>query len=56
MIYNFMQLIELLFISFYTIIVNFILTLLSFMKDFNVIMFIIYKFFKRIIIIFKKAV
>ena len=39
---------------FYTIIIKFILTLSSFMKDFNVIMFIIYNFFKRVIIILKK--
>ena len=51
-----MQLIKLLFILFYTIIMNFILTLLLFIKDFNVIMLIIYKFFKGIIIIFEKAI
>ena len=51
-----MQSIKLLFVLFYTIIMNFILTLLLFIKDFNVIMFIICKFFKRIIIIFEKTI
>lgn len=56
MIYDFMQSIEPLFVLFYTIIMNFILTLLSFVKIFNVIMFIICKFFKRILIISEKAI
>ena len=51
-----MQSIESSFILFYIIIINFILTLLSFVKDFNIIIFIIYKFFKRIIIIFEKII
>ena len=53
-LYEFLQLILILSISFYTIIINFILIFSKSKQSFNIVIFFFCKFFKKCIVVFDK--
>ena len=54
--YKFIQSILTLTVSFHTIIINFILTLLIFINDFDIIINVLNKFIKRVQIVLNKKI